>query len=135
MIGVHPAWLPASAFRAIGSRRTRVLGEGPVVATVRGEIGAAAAEHGGALVDDGPVDLELVCAPDAGETDPEAFVVGRAGTTTVVRAVDGPGCSTASTTWCGWASRRSRVRHRRSGTRRASRCGCWTTGTTSTCTR
>ena len=36
MIGVHPAWLPASAFRAIGSRRTRVLGEGPVVATVRG---------------------------------------------------------------------------------------------------
>ncbi|TQM78310.1 alpha-glucuronidase [Saccharothrix saharensis] len=91
MIGVHPAWLPASAFRAIGSRRTRVLGEGPVVATVRGEIGAAAAEHGGALVDDGPVDLELVCAPDAGETDPEAFVVGRAGTTTVVRAVDGPG--------------------------------------------
>ncbi|MEU4769824.1 alpha-glucuronidase [Actinosynnema sp. NPDC023794] len=91
MIGVHPAWLPASAFRPIGSRRVRVIGDGPVVATVRSEVEAAAAEHGGALVDDGPADLELVCAPDDGETDPEAFAVGRAGTTTVVRAIDGVG--------------------------------------------
>lgn len=91
MIGVHPAWLPASAFRSIGSRRVRVVGDGPVVATVRAEVEAAAAGHGGALVDDGPADLDLVCEPDDGETDPEAFVVGRAGTTTVVRAIDGVG--------------------------------------------
>jgi alpha-glucuronidase len=91
MIGVHPAWLPSSAFRSIGSRRVRVIGAGPVVATVRDEVGTAVAEHGGALVEDGPADLELVCAPDDGETDPEAFVVGRAGTTTVVRAIDGAG--------------------------------------------
>ncbi|MEV8443890.1 alpha-glucuronidase [Actinosynnema sp. NPDC051121] len=91
MIDVHPAWLPSSAFRSIGSRRVRVTGDGPVVATVRAEVGTAVAEHGGALVEDGPADLELVCAPDDGETDPEAFVVGRAGTTTVVRAIDGAG--------------------------------------------
>ncbi|MFD0205522.1 MULTISPECIES: alpha-glucuronidase [Saccharothrix] len=91
MIGVHPAWLPASAFRSLGSRRVRVIGDGPVVGTVRGEVGAAVAEHGGALVDDGPADLELVCGPDDGETDPEAFVVGRSGSTTVVRAIDGVG--------------------------------------------
>ncbi|NUT94037.1 MAG: alpha-glucuronidase, partial [Saccharothrix sp.] len=91
MIGVHPAWLPTSAFRAIGSRRVRVVGDGPVVATVRGEVAAAVAAHGGALVDDGPVDLELVCAPEDGDADPEAFVVGRAGATTVVRASDGVG--------------------------------------------
>ena len=91
MIGVHPAWLPASAFRSIGSRKVRVIGDGPVVATVRGEVEVAAASFGGALVEDGPADLELVCAPDEGENDPEAFVVGRSGTTTVVRAVDGVG--------------------------------------------
>ncbi|GAB2959860.1 alpha-glucuronidase [Saccharothrix stipae] len=91
MIDVHPAWLPTSAFRPVGSRRIRVVGAGPVVATVRGEVGAAVAEHGGALVDDGPVDLDLVCGPDDGEADPEAFVVGRTGTTTSVRAIDGVG--------------------------------------------
>ncbi|XVV00910.1 alpha-glucuronidase [Actinosynnema sp. CA-248983] len=89
--GVHPAWLPASALRVVGSRRVRVIGAGPVVATVRGEVEAAVAGHGGALVADGPADLELVCAPDDGEPDPEAFVVGRAGATTVVRATGGPG--------------------------------------------
>ncbi|MFD1147061.1 alpha-glucuronidase [Saccharothrix hoggarensis] len=91
MIDVHPAWLPASAFRSVGSRRVRVTGDGPVVATVRDEVRTAVADHGGALVEDGPADLALVCAPDDGETDPEAFVVGREGTTTVVRAVDGVG--------------------------------------------
>ncbi|MCE7000255.1 alpha-glucuronidase [Saccharothrix sp. S26] len=91
MTGVHPAWLPTSAFRPIGSRRVRVLGDGPVVGTVRAEVAAATAGHGGALVDDGPADLELVVASDAGETDPEAFVVGRAGATTVVRAIAGVG--------------------------------------------
>ncbi|WP_246037335.1 alpha-glucuronidase [Saccharothrix texasensis] len=91
MLDVHPAWLPASAFRSVGSRRVRVVGDGPVVATVRAEVAAATAEHGGALVDDGPADLELVCAPEDGETDPEAFVVGRAGRTAVVRAIGGPG--------------------------------------------
>ncbi|XVS60785.1 alpha-glucuronidase [Actinosynnema sp. CA-299493] len=91
MLDVHPAWLPASAFRSVGSRRVRVIGDGPVVGTVRAEVATAVAEHGGALVDDGPADLELVCAPEDGETDPEAFVVGRAGATTAVRAIDGAG--------------------------------------------
>ncbi|ONI84676.1 alpha-glucuronidase [Saccharothrix sp. ALI-22-I] len=89
--GVHPAWLPASALRAVGSRRVRVVGDGLVVATVRGEVEAAVAEHGGALVDHGPADLELVCAPDDGEADPEAFLLARTGTTTMVHAVDGVG--------------------------------------------
>jgi alpha-glucuronidase len=89
--GVHPAWLPASALRPVGSRRVRVVGDGPVVATVRGEVEAAVAEHGGTLVDLGPADLELVCAPDDGEEDPESFVVARDASTTTVRAVAGNG--------------------------------------------
>ncbi|MFI9007524.1 alpha-glucuronidase [Actinosynnema sp. NPDC053489] len=89
--GVHPAWLPTAAFRSLGSRRVRVTGDGPVVATVRAEVAAATAGHGGALVATGPADLELVCAPDPGETDPEAFSVGRSGGTTRVRATGGVG--------------------------------------------
>ncbi|MEO6087097.1 MAG: alpha-glucuronidase [Umezawaea sp.] len=81
--GVDPAWLPSSAFRPLGSRRVRVVGDGLLVDTVRGEVAVAVADHGGAVVDDGPVDLELVCANDY---DPEAFTVERSATTTTVRA-------------------------------------------------
>ncbi|MFC5059643.1 alpha-glucuronidase [Saccharothrix xinjiangensis] len=83
----HPAWLPVSAFRPVGSRRVRVTGAGTLVDTVRGEVAAAVAAHGGALVDDGPADLELVCGGDDGS---EAFTVARAGATSV-RADGGAG--------------------------------------------
>ncbi|SEU25265.1 alpha-glucuronidase [Nonomuraea wenchangensis] len=47
LTGVHPAWLPPEAFQAIGSRRVLVLGEGALVDTVREEVAAAHARHGG----------------------------------------------------------------------------------------
>jgi alpha-glucuronidase len=69
------------------------VGDGPLVATVRAEVSAAVAEHGGTLLpttDKGPADLVLVC--DAGELDgPEGFVVERSGTLTSVRAAGGAG--------------------------------------------
>ncbi|HEX6340902.1 alpha-glucuronidase [Umezawaea sp.] len=83
--GVDPAWLPPSAFRPLGSRRVRVVGDGPLVATVRGEVAAAVRDHGGEVVGDGAVDLELVGTNDSGG-DPEAFTVERTATTTTVRA-------------------------------------------------
>src|SRR5690606_32451245 len=46
---VHPAWLPAEAFRAVGSRRVLVLGEGLLVDTVREEVTWACARHGGGV--------------------------------------------------------------------------------------
>ncbi|GIH15548.1 alpha-glucuronidase family glycosyl hydrolase [Rugosimonospora africana] len=46
-LDVHPAWLPPEAFRAIGSRRTRVLGDGPLVETVLSEVREACARYGG----------------------------------------------------------------------------------------
>ncbi|MFD9740430.1 alpha-glucuronidase [Umezawaea sp. NPDC059074] len=88
--GVDPAWLPAFALRPVGSRRVRVVGTGPLVDTVRGEVVAAVREHGGHLVDDGPVDLDLVCAPETGG-GPEAFTAARAAATTTVRAAEGAG--------------------------------------------
>ena len=46
---VHPAWLPAEAFRAVGSRRVLVLGEGLLVDTVREEVTWACARYGGGV--------------------------------------------------------------------------------------
>ncbi|AXX29345.1 alpha-glucuronidase [Actinosynnema pretiosum subsp. pretiosum] len=85
---VHPAWLPPTAFRALGSRRVRVVGDGPIADTVRAEALAATTAHGGALVTEDP-ELDLVLTgPD---DDPEAFAITRdaAGTTTVTAS--GPG--------------------------------------------
>ncbi|MFY1670298.1 alpha-glucuronidase [Plantactinospora sp. WMMB334] len=47
--GTHPAWLPAEAFRAVGSRQTLVSGDGMLVDTVRDEIGRACARYGGTV--------------------------------------------------------------------------------------
>ncbi|MEO3812225.1 alpha-glucuronidase [Sphaerisporangium sp. B11E5] len=58
--GVHPAWLPPEAFRAIGSRRTIVLGDGPLAGTVRDEVAEARARYGGA--GGPPYDLVLALA-------------------------------------------------------------------------
>ncbi|AWS43411.1 alpha-glucuronidase [Streptosporangium sp. 'caverna'] len=46
---IHPAWLPPEAFRAIGSRRTLVRGDGPLVDTVREEVKRACARYGGGV--------------------------------------------------------------------------------------
>ncbi|HZU55747.1 MAG TPA: alpha-glucuronidase [Actinocrinis sp.] len=46
-IEVHPAWLPAEAFRALGSRRVLVRGEGQLMDTVAGEVEQACARYGG----------------------------------------------------------------------------------------
>lgn len=47
--GIHMAWLPVEAFRSLGSRRVLVLGEGPLVDTVYGEVVATCARHGGTV--------------------------------------------------------------------------------------
>jgi alpha-glucuronidase len=70
---VHPAWLPAAAFRALGSRRTLVRGDGRLVDTVERELIRACSAHGGrvhrdrgsATADAGSVDLVLALTADA----------------------------------------------------------------------
>ncbi|MGX7674271.1 alpha-glucuronidase [Plantactinospora sp. DSM 117369] len=73
----HPAWLPAEAFRAIGSGRTLVCGDGILVATVRDEVARACARYGGTVSrlpgeavgpewtgdGDGPYDLVFALGP------------------------------------------------------------------------
>ena len=81
------AWLAERVFRPLGSRRVRVTGSGPVVNTVLAEVDAAVAAHGGVLVTEGPVDLDLAATDGHGE----AFTVERTGGTTAVRAEGGPG--------------------------------------------
>ena len=79
-VDVDSAWLPAQAWRPIGSRRVRVDGDGPLVDTVREEVTRA----GAALVRDG-ADLVLSTVADTGD----GFALSRAdGVTTV--AADGP---------------------------------------------
>lgn len=46
---VHPAWLPPEAFRVIGSGRTLVRGDGPLIDTVRDEVARACARYGGGV--------------------------------------------------------------------------------------
>ncbi|HEX4813904.1 MAG TPA: alpha-glucuronidase [Nonomuraea sp.] len=115
---VHPAWLPPEAFRAIGSRRVLVLGEGPLADTVHAEVANACARYGGSVrrsADEGTdatvneaaqeatQGAELVLAlsaarplpPAAAESTPapgaEGYVLARRGGVTVVVADDGHG--------------------------------------------
>ena len=44
---VHPAWLPTEAFRALGSRRVLICGEGQLIETVAHEAEQACARYGG----------------------------------------------------------------------------------------
>jgi alpha-glucuronidase len=96
---VHPAWLPPEAFRALGTRRTLVLGEGAAVRTVRHEVARACARYGGtvrdAAVPGEPYDLVLaLTAADpppaasgaAGPIGEEGFLLQRRGGVTSVRA-------------------------------------------------
>ncbi|ACZ29410.1 Alpha-glucuronidase [Xylanimonas cellulosilytica DSM 15894] len=90
----HPAWLPEAAFAPLGSRRIAVeiaerewsRLEAEVAATVRAEVEAAVATHGGAVVtpDDAP---DLVLAVIAhNDRDAEAFTVARTNGVTRVTA-------------------------------------------------
>ncbi|MFG1865755.1 alpha-glucuronidase [Microbispora bryophytorum] len=98
---VHPAWLPPEAFRAIGSRRTLVLGDGLLAGTVHDEVADACARHGGRVrrgAGDGPHDLVLALTTAeplpgvAGEVRPgsaigaEGYVLARRDGVTVVLA-------------------------------------------------
>ncbi|UTT59976.1 alpha-glucuronidase [Cellulosimicrobium cellulans] len=66
---VHPAWLPDAATAFLRGRPVRVVGDGPLAATVRGE----ARRAGASLVDDDAADLVL---RDTGAvTGGEGFVV------------------------------------------------------------
>ncbi|MFV2102912.1 alpha-glucuronidase [Micromonospora sp. LOL_024] len=49
LIDVHPAWLPVEAFRAVGSRRTLVHGDGMLVDTLFDEVERACAANGGTV--------------------------------------------------------------------------------------
>ncbi|MEU8273259.1 alpha-glucuronidase family glycosyl hydrolase [Microbispora bryophytorum] len=98
---VHPAWLPPEAFRAIGSRRTLVLGDGLLAGTVHDEVADACARYGGRVrhgAEDGPHDLVLALTTAeplpgvAGEVRPgsaigaEGYVLARRDGVTVVLA-------------------------------------------------
>ena len=105
----HPAWLPTSAFTAVGSRRVHTAGEGPLVDTVRLEIERATTAHGGVVIggthDGMQPDLVLALLDHAPETvadvastlraaEPlgeEGFVLARRAGTTVVLAAHGAG--------------------------------------------
>jgi alpha-glucuronidase len=49
--GVHPAWLPDAALRTVGQAEVTVLGDGPLVDTLRDEVAHACAVHGGTWAD------------------------------------------------------------------------------------
>jgi alpha-glucuronidase len=106
LIGVHPAWLPPEAFRAIGSRRVLVVGSGTLAETVHAEVARACERYGGSLrrTGDGPADLVLalpaaepppqVAAAIGGEAEPageEGFTFARRDGVTVVLAGDPAG--------------------------------------------
>ncbi|NUR32228.1 MAG: alpha-glucuronidase [Catenulispora sp.] len=83
--GFHAAWLAPEAFRAVGARRVAVVGDGPLVETVRREVEEATARFGGTVGTLGTVgadnDAELVLAlkpaPDQSRSDAESFELSR----------------------------------------------------------
>ncbi|MFF0770537.1 alpha-glucuronidase [Nonomuraea wenchangensis] len=93
---VHPAWLPPEAFLAIGSRQVLVLGEGALVDTVREEVAAATARHGGGARPggcvlalsgaDGLPEPARAVAAEAGPTGAEGYALARRDGVTVVVA-------------------------------------------------
>ncbi|WP_425955177.1 alpha-glucuronidase [Xylanimonas sp. McL0601] len=91
---VHPAWLPEASFAPLGSRRVAVdLRDdvSPVGATVRAEVAAAVAAHGGAVVDADHMSPDVVFALVPGDTDPEAFTVTSSGGAVTIAASDARG--------------------------------------------
>jgi alpha-glucuronidase len=94
---VHAAWLPAEAWRPLGSRRALVAGDGPLVDTVLDELRAAGDRYGGSIrhAPPGPppddpynVIFALAADPALGE---EGFTLGRRDGCTTVLAYAPPG--------------------------------------------
>ncbi|MDI6099413.1 alpha-glucuronidase [Actinoplanes sp. NEAU-A12] len=107
-MGIHAAWLPSEAFRALGARRVLVAGAGPIVETVWDEVTRACDRFGGAAYRSGlsaevPAHLDLVLStagrcPGAGSASAasptegpaasptEGFVLGRRAESTTVLA-------------------------------------------------
>jgi alpha-glucuronidase len=84
-IAIHPAWLSPEAFRALGSRRVRVTGDGLLAGTVRDEVARACARFGGSVAAAGePADLLLTI--DAATVSADGFLLTRRGETTAVSA-------------------------------------------------
>ena len=80
---VHAAWLPPQAWRAIGSRRTVIVGSAELTRTVLAEITDACAGHGGEVAHDGDADLVLRVVPAPASAE-DGFRLGREhGVTTV----------------------------------------------------
>lgn len=88
MSGVHAAWLPEAATASVGRRSVALVGDGPVVDTLRDELTAAVSAHGGALV--GEPDAEVVFRIADGEGR-EGFTVAADGGSVVVEAETGRG--------------------------------------------
>ncbi len=93
--GVDPAWLPAAAFRPLGSRRTLIRGSGPLVEKVHGKVAEACARFGGRVVRDAEpgapaydLVLELGGPQELGS---EGFAYGCAGGRATVTASGGRG--------------------------------------------
>ncbi len=88
---MHAAWLPAEAFRAIGSRPHLVVGEGPIIDTLTGELADARAAFGGG---EGRTELMLAlssAAPDlagdhGGRLGRDAYALRRVDGVTLVLA-------------------------------------------------
>ncbi|GKQ37567.1 alpha-glucuronidase [Streptomyces sp. A012304] len=94
--GVDAAWLPPRALRSVGSRRTLILGSGPLVETVHGEVADACGRFGGEVVRGEPsgaaYDLVLELTDAGPATGPglglgeEGFALRREDGTTTVTA-------------------------------------------------
>ncbi|WP_282700319.1 alpha-glucuronidase [Streptomyces sp. CC219B] len=90
---IDPAWLPSAAFRAVGSRSTLVRGSGPLVDTVRAEVGAACVDFGGRVEHGAGDDFDLLLelTGDTDGTDGEGFTYAREDGRTTVTASGGRG--------------------------------------------
>jgi alpha-glucuronidase len=91
--GYHAAWLASEAFRAIGTRRVAIVGNGLLVETVRWEVEKATARFGGAVETEDRAELILAVDPQPGEpgSDLEAFAVTRQDAITTVLAASPAG--------------------------------------------
>ena len=87
-MSVHAAWLAPEAFRAVGSRRAAVHGDGLLVETVQREIEQACARFGGSVGSGGELVLAVFSWPElpaaaeavrraAADPGPEGFVLAR----------------------------------------------------------
>lgn len=77
--GIHAAWLPDEAGRAVAGRSFRIVGSGLLIRTIRDELRSA-----GAHETDRDADLEFTIGDR--EAGPEGYRIGRAGRRITVRA-------------------------------------------------